>query len=62
MMIRRLGLECGVADDGAQAVDMAAIRQRDAILLDYLMPKMNGVEAARRIRTERANQHTHSRP
>jgi len=42
----------GVAQDGAEAVDLAAQKQPDLILMDLKMPIMNGIEATRKIRTK----------
>jgi DNA-binding NarL/FixJ family response regulator len=39
----------GEAEDGAEAVRIAAERRPDIALLDIRMPGMNGIEAARRI-------------
>jgi DNA-binding NarL/FixJ family response regulator len=40
----------GFASDGLQAVRKAEELQPDLILLDVLLPKLNGIEAARQIR------------
>ncbi len=42
----------GVAQDGAEAVELAAQKQPDLILMDLKMPIMNGIEATREIRTK----------
>lgn len=41
----------GIAEDGAEAVEMVAQKKPDLILMDLKMPIMNGVEATRQIRT-----------
>jgi len=42
----------GLAQDGAQAVELAAERAPDLALMDLKMAGMNGVEATRRIRAQ----------
>ena len=41
----------GEACDGKQAIEQVAACQPDIILMDYNMPMMNGIEAARLIKT-----------
>jgi len=40
---------CGEAEDGDEAVPKAAALNPDAIILDLVMPRMDGLEAARNI-------------
>ena len=37
------------AEDGAQAVELAAEHEPDVVLMDISMPQLNGIEATRRI-------------
>ncbi len=42
----------GTAQDGAEAVELAAKKQPDIILMDLKMPGTNGIEATRQIRAK----------
>jgi len=46
----KLGFEIMPATGGAQAFQRLAVRRPDLILLDLLMPEMNGMDVCRRIR------------
>jgi CheY-like chemotaxis protein len=54
-----LGYEVTLARDGFEAVKMATSEPFDVIILDILLPKLDGFEAAARIR---AHPRTHNTP
>lgn len=53
LLIPRNGMEVvGEAQNGLEAVEMAQELQPDVIVMDLVMPQMNGAEAAGQIKTE----------
>jgi len=53
-LLERAGFEvCAEAKDGLEAVELAHSEQPDLAVLDVKMPRLDGIEAARRIMDER---------
>lgn len=55
MVLKLSGHDTHVAYDGVEAIDAAAKLHPDVILLDIGLPRLNGYEAARRIREQQPN-------
>jgi AmiR/NasT family two-component response regulator len=53
-LLEQAGFEvCAEARDGIEAVELARSEQPDLVVLDVKMPRLDGIEAARRILDER---------
>ena len=53
-MLERAGFDvCAQARDGVEAVELARAQEPDVAVLDVKMPRLDGIEAARRILDER---------
>lgn len=53
--LEKEGYETIEAYDGEQALEMAITRKPDIILLDVMLPKMDGFEVCRKVREKRPN-------
>ena len=51
---RRTTYQCVTASDGQEAVEKAQLERPDLVLMDVVMPRMNGFEACKRMRQQQA--------
>ncbi len=58
LMLQRQGYEISAATDGRQGLSKAFAENPDVILLDIMMPEMDGYEVARQLRKNPATQST----
>ena len=49
---QRTAYECVTAKDGLDAIARAVVEAPDLVLMDVVMPRMNGFEACKRMRLE----------
>jgi PAS domain S-box-containing protein len=55
IMLQRMGYRYAIAADGQQALDRLAVERFDVVLMDVMMPVMDGVTALRQLRIQEAS-------
>jgi two-component system KDP operon response regulator KdpE len=50
VVLREAGFEAVPAEDGASALDLAAVRPPEAAIIDLVLPDIDGIELTRRLR------------
>jgi twitching motility two-component system response regulator PilH len=50
--LSKIGLNVIFADDGVEALELVQIHCPDIVILDIIMPRMNGYEVCRRLKSD----------
>lgn len=56
-LLRKIGLKVSTAGDGLEALESIQSHTPDVIVLDIVMPRMNGYELCRKLKADPATQH-----
>ena len=55
LLLKNTLLQVDMAEGGAEAVAMTKMKHYDVILMDHMMPEMDGIEALHKIRSDKMN-------
>jgi twitching motility two-component system response regulator PilH len=56
-LLQRSGMTVAIATDGVEALESIQTQHPDLVVLDIVMPRMNGYEVCRRLKADPATQH-----
>ena len=59
-LLKRYGMSVTTCGSGQEAIDLCRREEYDVILMDHMMPAMDGVEAMKRIRSEQSKLRIHT--
>ncbi|MBK9237447.1 MAG: response regulator [Rhodoferax sp.] len=58
-LLRRWGHTVELANDGVQALALLSARRFDVVLMDMMMPQLDGLQTTRQLRAQQPDHHTH---
>ncbi|MBK9571315.1 MAG: response regulator [Rhodoferax sp.] len=58
-LLLRWGHTVELADDGVQALTLLSARRFDVVLMDMMMPQLDGLQTTRHLRAQQPHHHTH---
>lgn len=59
-LIKRTGMQIDLASGGAQCLELTRSKKYDIILMDHMMPEMDGVETLKTLRSDEGNVNRHT--
>jgi twitching motility two-component system response regulator PilH len=55
-LLEKMGLAVSTANDGVEAMEQISVLRPDIVILDIVLPRMNGYEVCRKLKSDPATQ------